>query len=79
MKKKCSGWIFKNHDYEVIEERVHGYHPPITYRKMICLRCKYWVDQITPLEQRLKDEEFEKKSRKERAKILWADRYNPNV
>jgi hypothetical protein len=73
---KCRFW--KGHDWEELEEVYHGSNPPMRYVKKICLVCKTWVDEITPLHRRLEKERFNKMSRADRAKALWMDRYNPN-
>jgi len=45
----------------------------------VCLRCNKIFDNITPYKEYLKQEKFNKLSRRERAQEIYANRYNPNA
>jgi hypothetical protein len=86
MWSKLKKWFWTScrasgHDWYVIRsvtDTVLCEYGPVEYEQKVCLQCKEWVDEINPYRQRVRLYEFNKKSRAERAKELWMNRYNPN-
>ncbi len=74
---KC--WV-SGHDWEVIDT-----HPDywaefgtFNHERKVCLKCKAWVDGITPHLRAVHKSKEKLLSREQRAKKIWDDRYNPN-
>jgi hypothetical protein len=74
----CSFW--KPHDWYIIDEDHYYYDDGTysTYQNKVCLICKAFVEELPNLKKRIEGDRLRKLSRKELAKELWDDRYNPN-